>query len=159
MCGTTRTPHSYFPWRLDQPTHKSCQSTLIFFFSTVFLMQKFGSWPSFSQALGAGMGWGYTATTLPCPSFCPAVLCAVCRHAPDARSALAIFGLRLATAVSCHTGDTHTAHFVRLSALLLASCLDFRSKQGRKQKKKKRTTHTQKKPLPNPPTFAHYGWE
>lgn len=156
MCGTTRTPHWYFPWRLDRPTHKSCQSTLFLF----FILQSFWCKNLARDPLSPRLrGQAWAGVTQLHHSSAPLFvlhLCAVCRHAPDARSAPAIFGLRLATAVTCHTGDTHTAHFGRLSALLLASCLDFRLKQGRK-KKKELHTHTYK--LPNPHTFAHYGWE
>lgn len=55
VSGMTRT-HQCFLLRWDQPTHKTCQSILIF--SAAFLMQKNFLWPSLSQAWGAGTGWG-----------------------------------------------------------------------------------------------------
>lgn len=121
--------------RLDQPTHKTCQPTLIF--PTVFLRQKFCLCPSLLRAQGAGTGWGDRATTPQCLA-CPLALhpCRVSKNAPDAQSTGAIFGL--VKAVTCHTGDTHAACSGRLSALFLLSCLDFRLKQEANKQNKPR---------------------
>lgn len=67
-----RTPRWCFPWRLTQPTHKTCQSTLLFFFFFLFpcSLSEVNIWltTSLSQAAGAGVG-SHSCRALVPPTF------------------------------------------------------------------------------------------
>lgn len=83
------------------------------------------------------MGWGDTATKPQCVAcLCAQHPCSILKNAPDIQSTPAIFGPRLATAVTCHTGDTHTARLGRPSTWFLVSGMDFRLKQEANKQKK-----------------------